>query len=296
MESVVNWIINFNPVVTIPFVVGALALFSLGCWLNSLLLKHESRSNQFKSVKISNKVTTPLKSLLKNETNRYFNSPAIMINTLIGPLGLIALTIWIAVDKGNSFLQFVTLFGFSDNALYLIYGLLFAGFAVFTYPSAVSISVEGKQLWILRSMPIPASTILTAKALFNIILMVPLTLIAGITLLFTLKISLLNFAIMMLIPTLMTILVSYSGVLINLFFPKFEYENENTLMKQSTSAVIMLFVGLLFFVALSGVTIWLLFNLSVTFIAIIIIGILTLFTGVIITLTYTTGQRIFNRL
>ena len=126
--------------------------------------------------------------------------------------------------------------------------------------------------------------------------MVPLTLIAGITLLFTLKISSLNFAIMMLIPTLMTILVSYSGVLINLFFPKFEYENENTLMKQSTSAVIMLFVGLLFFVALSGVTIWLLFNLSVTLIAIIIIGILTLFTGVIITLTYTTGQRIFNRL
>ena len=82
----------------------------------------------------------------------------------------------------------------------------------------------------------------------------------------------------------------------NLFFPKFEYENENTLIKQSTSATIMLFVGLLFILALSGLTIWLLFNLPVIYIALIIICALTTITGIVITLTYTTGQRIFNHL
>jgi len=296
MASVVNWMINFNPVIMIPFILGALVLFSLGCWLNARLLNRETRTTQFKATKISNKVTTPLKSLLKNETNRYFNSPALMINTLMGPLGVIALTIWIAIDKGNTFLQLISVFGFSNDALYLVFGLIFAGLAVLTYPSAVSISIEGKQLWILRSMPISASTVLTAKALFNILLMGPLTLLAGIILLLILKISLLNFAIMMLIPLITIVLVSYSGVLINLFFPKFDFENENTLIKNSTSATIILFVGLLLFVALTALTIWLLFNIAVLYIGITLIGILTTIAGIIISLTYTKGQRIFNRL
>ena len=296
MKNVVGWMLNFDLLIMVPLIILAISIFALGCWLNSLLLNRESRSAQFKVTNISRKVTTPLKSLLKNETNRYFNSPALMINTLLGPLGIIALTIWIAIDKGNTVLELVTAFGFSPSTVYLIYGLIFAGLAILTYPSAVSISIEGKQLWILRSIPIPARTVITAKALFNIILLVPLTLTAGIVLMFALKISLLDFILMISIPILMAILVSYSGVLINIFFPKFEYENENTLIKQSTSATIMLFVGLLFILALSGLTIWLLFNLPVIYITLIIICALTTITGIVITLTYTIGQRIFNHL
>ena len=278
----------------IPLITGVILIFVLGCWLNSLLLKRESRTTQFKTTQINHRVTTPLKSLLKNETNRYFNSPALMINTLIGPLAIVAITGWMLFDKGKTFLPLIQAFGFSDSVIYLFIGLAFALFAVLTYPAAVSISIEGKQFWILRSMPISAATVLTAKALFNIILLVPLTLACGIVLQIALKISTLNFIIMMTIPTLTTVLVSYLGIMLNLWFPKFEFESENALIKQSVSGMIMMFAGILIIGALCGLSIWLLLNIAFEFVAIIIISILALITGIAIILTYTLGQRIFN--
>jgi len=296
MSDLVDWMITFNPYVMIPVICGSIILFFIGAFLNSLLLNRENRSTQLKSIMISRKVTTPLKSLLKNEANRYFNSPALMINTLLGPLAIIAFTIWAIVDKGNTIFQFASMFGFSENVIFLIYGLVFAICSVFTYSSAVSISIEGKQLWIIRSMPIPASTILTAKALFNILLIIPIILVANIVLYFVLNISFLYLLIMLIIPSLMTILISYAGVLLNLFFPKFEFENENALIKQSTSAVIVFFVGILFFILISVLTTWLMFILPFIAVVCILISILITITCIVVTLTYTIGQRIFNRL
>lgn len=296
MFNVVNWIITFNPIVFIPLSSAIVGLFILGCWLNSVLLNRESRSTQFKSTKIGKKVSTPLKSLLKNETNRYFNSPTLMINTLLGPLAMLCLTGWLVFDKGQKFVPLLTAFGLSDSVIYLFIGIIFAFAAVLTYPAAVSISIEGKQLWILRSMPISASTVLTAKALFNIILLVPVTLICGIVLQIVLKLSLINFIIMMTIPVLTAIMVSYTGVFINLLFPKFDFESEHLLIKQSISGFILMFGGMLIIFALAGITVWLLFTLPILTIALILIGLLTAITAVMMILTYTVGKRIFNRL
>lgn len=296
MFNVVNWIIIFDPKVMIPLITCIIGLFILGCWLNAILLNRESRSAQFKSISISKKVNTPLQSLLKIETNRYFNSPTLMINTLLGPLAMLVLTGWLIYDKAQSFLPLLMLTGLPDSVIYLFIGFIFAFAAVLTYPSAVSISIEGKQFWILRSMPISASTVLTAKALFNIILLVPLTLICGIVLRFALNLSLFNFIIMMAIPIITSVLVSYSGVFINLLFPKFDFENEHTLIKQSISGFILMFGGMLLVLGLAGLSVWLLFKLSITLIALILISSLTLVTAIIIILTYTVGKRIFNRL
>ena len=296
MNNIVNWIITFNPIVMIPVICGSVLLFILGCWLNSLLLNRENRGTQYKSISISRKVTTPLKSLLKNETNRYFNSPTLMINTLIGPLAIVFLTVWLCIDKGKTILDFILLLGISENALYLLIGIVFASSAVLTYPAGVSISLEGKQLWILRSMPISAVTVISAKALFNILLLVPVTLLAGIVLMIVLKISLWNFVVMMIIPILTAILISYLGVLINLWIPKFDYENENLLIKQSTSSTILLFFGFFYILALSGITIWLMFQISLNILAGIIIAILAIMATIAVVLCYTVGQRIFNRL
>ena len=135
------------------------------------------------------------------------------------------------------------------------------------------------------------------EALFNIILVVPLIIICGIALQIGLKISILNLIIMMIIPCLTAVLISYAGVLVNLWFPKLEYENENTLLKQSTSAVIMMFAGIFLIFSLIGLSIWLLFcNLSFIVVAIILISILLIITALVIALSYTVGQRIFNHL
>jgi len=296
MFNVVNWIITFDLRIMIPLIITVIGLFILGCWLNSVLLNRESRSTQFKATRISKKINTPLQSLLKIETNRYFNSPTLMINTLLGPLAMLCLTGWLIFDKGQSFTPLIVFTGLPDTVIYLFFGFVFAFAAILTYPSSVSISIEGKQFWILRSMPISASTILTAKALFNIILLVPLILICGILLQIVLNLSLLNFIILVSIPVITSILVSYTGVFVNLLFPKFDFENEHTLLKQSISGFILMFGGMLLILGLVGLSVWLLFKLPVYVIFIILTSVLVLLTSIMIILTYTVGKRIFNRL
>ncbi len=297
MLNVVNWMITFNPIVMVPVIGGAVLIFIIGNWLNALLLNRENRASQAKPTRISSKNTTPLMSLLKNESNRYFNSTGLMLNTMIGPLFMVVLTGYLAI-QGKSLLssELLQMLGIQKEMACLLIGLIFAACAVLTYPAAVSISLEGKQLWILRSMPIHAQTILTAKALFNIILVVPLTLVCTIVIQITLQLSILSFIVMTLIPILTAILVSYAGIMINLYFPKFEFTNEVAVIKQSLSATIMLLGGMLAIGALTGLSFWLMNYLSVVAIAGILIGILTLTSGIAIALTYTLGRRIFNHL
>lgn len=298
MLYVVDWIITFNPVIMLPVILGVLIIFISGIWLNALLLKRENRNSQSKPQKISNKITLPLISLLKNENNRYFNSPTLMLNTIIGPLLMVAATIWLLADKSviPMLTTTISMIGVPAEFIYLLLGLAFGTTAILTYPSAVSISLEGKQLWILRSMPIPAKTVLTAKVLFNILLIVPLSVICTTILGIALHLSFSNFVLLSIIPILSGVLVSYTGILINLYFPKFEFENEATVIKQSLSATIMMLGGMVVNGCLIGLVIGLAHFLPFIAIALIILSILIIATGIVITLTYTVGQRIFNHL
>ena len=281
----------------LPLIIGVLALFILGNWLKALLLNRETRSAHAKSIGICNKLISPFRAILKNESNRYFNSPTMMLNTLIGPLGMICLTIWLAVNHGTTLTTMICAsFGISVNTGYLLVAILFAALTILTYPAAFSISLEGKQLWILRSMPIPAHTILSAKVLFNILLISPITLTCGLILQIVLKLSIMNFIALMLIPVLANVLISYSGVLINLCFPKLEFESEAAVIKQSMSSLIMMLGGMVLITILLVITIGLASYLSAIYLIIIIIGILAIAVGIVAVLTYTIGQRMFNRL
>lgn len=297
MLKIASAIITFNPFVMWPLIAGIIIFFIIGNWLNALLLNREGRTTQYKATIISTKTTTPFKSILKNETNRYFNSATMMLNTVIGPLGMIGLTIWLAIDKAKTITtMFCIALGLPLEVACLIIGLSFAALTILTYPAAFSISLEGKQLWILRSMPIPAHTVLNAKVLFNVLLVSPLSLICSIVLQFVLHLSVLNFIIIALVPVLANILISYTGVFINLCFPKLEFESEQAVIKQSFSSLIMMLGGMIIIAGLIGLSILLIQYIPLIFVAIIIISVLIAGIGVAMTLCYTIGQRIFNRL
>ncbi len=295
--DMILWMVQFNPLVMIPLIAAVLGIFILGNWLNALLLNRETHSGHVKAIAIGTKATTPFRAILKNENNRYFNSPTMMLNTLIGPLGMIAITIWIMVDNGNTLFSFIQAqMGVSIEIIYLLVALLFATLQVLTYPAASSISLEGKQLWILRSMPIPAYKILSAKVLFNILLLAPVSTVCAVLMQIILQMSVLSFIALLIIPILASVMVSYAGVFINLCFPKLEFESEAAVIKQSMSSFIMMLGGGLLLMGLLGLTIYLSGLLAFAAVLAIIMSIFVLLDTVLIVLTYTVGQRMFNHL
>lgn len=294
MLRTVNYLLAFNPWFMLTLIGGAVAIFALGVGLFTILMNREARTYATKTVKFVSKKTTPFCSLLKNETNRYLNSTVLMINTLLGPIAIVAFSIWLLFDPFNPLLETL---GLDNNGLCFIIMALFSGMTILTYPTAFSISLEGKQFWILKSMPIKPTTVLSAKGIFGVLLLSPLMTICSIVLECIKHFDVLYFLSLLLVPIAINVIVAFGGVLINLVFPKFNAESDAAVIKRSMSSFIMMLGGMVL-VGLLGYLYFELITSSLPMIWALLIPliIIVLLAVVVVTLTLTLGKRIFKRL
>ena len=104
--------------------------------------------------------------------------------------------------------------------------------------TCTSISMEGKEWWIVKSLPIKAKTIFDSKILMNLTLIAPFYLIAELLLMLALKPNLLDMLWLWILPAIFILFTCVYGITINLMFPVFNWENEVTVVKQSAAAMI----------------------------------------------------------
>ena len=114
-----------------------------------------------------------------------------------------------------------------------------------TSTTCVSISLEGKNFWILRTSPISTRDMLIGKALVNIIVIEPLWLISSIILTFGLQLSFIHWLVMFLAGTAAAVLCALFGLLMNLLFPKLDAVNETQVVKQSMASMLGIFGGVI---------------------------------------------------
>lgn len=109
------------------------------------------------------------------------------------------------------------------------------------YISAAAVSLEGKSLWIPKTIPVPVRTILMAKVLLNVVIALPATLVASVCVAVALPMTALERVLVVLLPAVVAVFISLYGVVINLRFPKFDYINEVNVVKNSLSVCVCLF-------------------------------------------------------
>ena len=159
----------------------------------------------------------PYQALLKKEISRYFGSSAYFINTGFGMVMLLILTIVIIIGK-NSFLA--EILPFLGNLVPVII-ILFACFCIATcYVSACSISLEGKNLWILKVAPVRTRDIFLAKLTTHLVVTLPVTLICSIVLVLVLGLPAGQAWPVILLPSAYCLLTGVMGLVINLKNPK----------------------------------------------------------------------------
>ena len=109
--------------------------------------------------------------------------------------------------------------------------------------SCVSISLEGKTLWILKEAPIAPAALFGAKALLNILLSCGSS-VVGVTLLsIALELPLAGAAGLVLLALTFGTFMSLAGLVANLYFPKLDCDNDTIVVKQSASAFCGIFGG-----------------------------------------------------
>ena len=107
-----------------------------------------------------------------------------------------------------------------------------------TYISGPSISIEGKNIWILKCIPVKASEVLKGKLLSHLVPTVPVTLVASILFIIAIPMNALEIVAIILIPQLTNLFCALIGLLSNLFFGRLDYPSEARAIKSASTALV----------------------------------------------------------
>lgn len=118
-----------------------------------------------------------------------------------------------------------------------------------------SVSLEGKSLWILQSMPVDMKAIMNSKILVNLTATVPGALISATMLVIGMKPGLVGGVVYYLLLLAFGVGTAVWGLLINLMMPDYEWESETQVVKQNLAAFLGMFPFMLLGVLFGAVSV-----------------------------------------
>lgn len=240
-----------------------------------------------------------VKDLCHREINRYFNSTSYVLNTIIGGLFLILFSFLVLIIGKDRIIEMITLYMPDGVLKYLtnidVLIIIIMGLITSTIiTTSASISLEGKNLWILKANPINEKDIFYSKLLLNIIIGIIPILISSIIICVRIGFIYLPFIIVLLV--LFLIWTSLNGLLINLKYPKLEFRDEQEVIKQSMSIFISFITSIIPGIILIGVFFVFLFNLNAFISLGIMIGIILLIDVIAYEILMKKGIRQFKEM
>lgn len=201
--------------------------------LNTLIMTGSSRNNYKLG---SLKTSSPFQALYIKELKRFFSSTIYAVNSGFGIVMLtLAAVVLLFVDLDKKIPD--------PQAMELIRQLcpVFVTFCiVMTCSTMASISLEGKNLWIIKSLPIAPRTVYLSKAAVNLTVISPAVL--DILLLsIALKLRPLQMLMLLLISAANAVFISFYGLVINLLMPNFNWSSETVVVKNSAAVMVTIF-------------------------------------------------------
>ncbi len=196
------------------------------------------------------KAVSKEQALLLKELRRFTGSPTYMLNCGLGTVFMPVAAVAFLV-KGNYLNELMLeLFGDERDIAVLISLAAICMIATMNDITAASVSLEGKNLWILKAYPISAAQVLKAKVKLSLLLTLPPALILTVCAQIALKPNLPMIIIMPIIVIAFVLLLSLAGLALNLKMPNLNWTNETIPVKQGLPVMLTLFGGWLFVFAL----------------------------------------------
>lgn len=280
--------------IAVPLAIAALFSFLISIKFKSInsALNTMSGGKKLKEIKV--KSSSQVSMFLKREIAHFFSNTTYIFNNVCG---VILLTL------------FVCIFSFSGNLknsqfqvasiMAVTIPVLMCFMVGITSTTTSSISLEGKRLWILKSSPINYKSLFTAKVLLNVIIVMPFVIINAAIISIAFKFSVIEIIFIFLMPAMYTLFISLLGLIINLWKPKFNWESETVVIKQSAATLYTMLFSMLFEVVM-GILCILSIILFGKIIAYITMGVTTLIivAAVLWCINFLSrkGEKIFSKL
>ena len=244
------------------------------------------------------KAGSAFQALVRKEMAHYWNKPFIILNSSLGSLFMLALSVMIIVKRTDIFLYVDQVIPVSGNLPLVALGAVILAFLnTVNNISASLVSLEGKNLWIVKSIPAPTRVVIQSKICTHWLISGLPCLVASVCVAAVVAVNVVDWLILMLIPQSTGVLIAVSGLAVNLHFPKLDWTNETYVVKQGLSAMITIFGAM---VTIIGTGIVYVFFLNTVVSLTAFLWLFTLLFAIIAALVYawllTSGVRKFNQL
>ena len=229
----------------LAFVVICAGAFGLIYWLlSATFLRSAATRKGSKSRRLDMKqlkATDGNSAIIGKELRRFLGCPVYLTNMGLGLILTVALT------AAGILFKSTLLAGLGDMAhtlrpwFPLAICTLLAFLASTICISTPSVSLEGKNLWILKSMPISPREILLGKLQFHCMMATPLIFLAGVILAIVYGCGLADAVLCGAVPALLTVISGLLGLICDLKWTRLDWISEAYPCKQSVSVVIVMF-------------------------------------------------------
>ncbi|MBE6667651.1 MAG: hypothetical protein E7607_05035 [Ruminococcaceae bacterium] len=183
-------------------------------------------------------------ALLRKEFKRFTGSATYMLNCGLGLLFLIVAAVAIVIKANDLRMLFDALFGKRPELVALVLTVIICFMVPTLDITAPSISLEGKNLWILKVIPVNGWQVLRAKLSMHMIIVSVPTVIVFVCAIAVFRLSVISSMLMIVTVLAFELVMAEFGLFINLKKHSFDWTNEIIPIKQSMSVALTLFGGM----------------------------------------------------
>ncbi len=184
-------------------------------------------------------------ALVGRELSQYWSRPMVVLNATIGSLMSL-------IGAGALVARRDVVLGYSNRLAGAVPGLTIPVLVTVAIAlvgatntlSASLVSLEGRTLWIARSLPVSSSRILRAKLLAHLAVSSGPCLLASIVTAWAAADDAAGWLLIVFVPQCFFLLTALGGLAVNLSLPRLDWLSEVQVVKQSASALVAVFGGI----------------------------------------------------
>ncbi len=280
-----------------PISISVLILLSVGISLLAYILISRNYitiitgrvGSTYKAYKADRQVMrSAFTALTVKELRAFFSSANYILNAGLGAVFGIVISVMVLVKRADILVLTAEIAMLFPEMAYDIEGaiavlasaVLFAASSM-TFISAPALSLEGKSLWILKSLPISGRAVLLAKTMPHILITSVISLVSSVVMIIALGLSPVWWAFVILIPLAGSLFGAFSGAVIGALFPKFNFTSEIQVIKQSLASFVSMFSTMIIGIGVYVGVFFLMKVLSPMLTGIILLAVLIMATAVL---------------
>lgn len=187
-------------------------------------------------------------ALLLREVKRLWNIPIYFMNAVLGGVFLLIAGVGLLIEKSSIDEIFAMVPELAMYTPLIALGLL-GFFACTATTTTATISLEGKAITILQSMPVPTKMVFLSKLALHMLFLGSSNVFFAIAASIALSVPLLQTMQLLVIAVLLSVFTGILGLLLNLWLPNLNYNTPTQAVKQGAPVLLFMLFGYLLIAA-----------------------------------------------